>query len=486
MFTRVRASLLLWNLAIISVILLAAGTVTYLSQQRSLLGDVDQLLIVAANAQPGPDLSAGPTQIWVDRQVPFALVVDQSGHVLADPQRLGVQAIAVPGTRPDSLANRLNVFWNRATPVEAMPVAQTRLALLATEAGKAQQQVVARAVPSADPSGYRTITSGTIQGQPVRLLASPVVFQRVAQPDSAQPVPTAAPVPLTNPGVASQTPNAVLVTGVSLVPMEQSLHQTLIVLLIGGAAGVLLSLVGSWFLAGRALIPIETAYRRQQEFVADAAHELRTPLTILQTSAHLLNQHRHEPLDAQAVVFDDLHDEIGRLTRLTCDLLDLARSDLGQLSLTLGRVDLGQLAQAIVRRLEPSAAERRIALGLAGPDQPIVVDADADRLQQAILVLLDNALKHTQPGGAVTLEISATGRGVTLKVRDTGEGMSPDILQRVFDRFYRGDPGRSRTTEGVGLGLAIAQTLVKAHAGTLTLSSVLGRGTTATIQLPAH
>jgi len=138
----------------------------------------------------------------------------------------------------------------------------------------------------------------------------------------------------------------------------------------------------------------------------------------------------------------------------------------------------------MVRRLSAVAAERQIDLRFEGSGRASIVDADPDRLQQALLVLLDNALKHTPPGGAVTLAASESGRSAATEVRDTGEGIPPEALGRVFDRFYRGDAARSRTTGGAGLGLAIARMLVEAHGGTLTLSSVLGSGTVATIRLP--
>ena len=481
MFTRVRTSLLLWNLLIISVILFAAGTITYLSQRQSLLAGVDRALTQAANTQPGLARADGNAGALLDRQVPLTLVVDANGEILADPENLGVKHIGLL-TPPRDLDGRFRFDVRWFPTLQAQPVQQLKKLVYVQASprrGVADRLVFVATTLQQDSDNVEGITTGTIEGQPVRLLVRPVVFTAAA-PASADTGTTGQPVPIAE---AAQ-PNAYLVTGLSLVPVEQSLHQTMIVLLIGAAAGVVLSLLGSWFLAGKALVPIEQAYRRQQEFVADAAHELRTPLTILQTSTHLLNQHRSEPIDAQGRVFDDLHEEIGRLTRLTCDLLDLARSDLGQLSLAVGRVDLEQLGEALVRRLQAVAGERQIDLRFAGGRKSSVVEADSDRLQQALLILLDNALKHTPPGGAVTLTLSESGRSAILEVRDTGEGIPPEVLGHAFDRFYRGDMARSRSTGGAGLGLAIARTLVEGHSGTLTLSSIIGQGTTAAVRLP--
>ncbi len=483
MFTRVRVSLLLWNLLIIGAIMLAAGSVAYVSQRRSLLSDADRLLAQSAAALPKPVVSGDQPPASLDQPVPFTLVVDSTGRVLVDPQRLGVTDISLPTVSTFTIGGRLRVqLGGEGIHLETVQREQRLFLFQKTSSGALQGRSIAIAVPSGQNAAYvQTISTGTIQGRPVRLLLEPVVLISAGAPADAAP-------PQENgtalPGEKSVQPNAFLVTGVSLAPVEQSLNRTMAILLAGGAAGLLLSLLGSWFLAGRALIPIEKAFRRQQEFVADAAHELRTPLTILQTSTHLLNQHRDEPLAAQGRVFDDLHEEIGRLTRLTCDLLDLARSDTGQLELALGRVDLDELGRKLVRRLSAVAAERQIELRFEGSARALVVDADSDRLQQALLALLDNALKHTPPGGAVTLAVSDSGRSATVEVRDTGEGIPPEVLGRVFDRFYRGDAVRSRSTGGAGLGLAIARTLVEAHGGTLALSSALGSGTTATVHLP--
>jgi signal transduction histidine kinase len=271
--------------------------------------------------------------------------------------------------------------------------------------------------------------------------------------------------------------------GKSLVPEYDTLRQVLLVLLVAGAAGLALSCGGAWFLAGRALIPIEAAFRRQQEFVADASHELRTPLTVLRSATELLSKHRDEPLAANAELFDDVRHEIARLERQTTDLLTLARADLGELALAMGDVELGALAAEVVRRATPLAVEREVALTCERPPAPLVVDADPDRLQQVLLILLDNALKHTPTGGTVRVAVRRQGREAQLEVVDSGAGIPPEHLPRIFDRYYRADRARTRDGGGSGLGLAIARSLVDAHGGQLTLANVPGGGARATVRL---
>lgn len=276
----------------------------------------------------------------------------------------------------------------------------------------------------------------------------------------------------------------VIVVGESLVQVQQALRRLLVGLLAGGAAGLLLAFGGAWFLAARALVPIEFAFRRQQEFVADASHELRTPLTVLHASADLLDQHRSEPLEANGQLFDDFRQELLRLERLANDLLLLARADLGEVDLAVAPVDLGTLTDEVVRRTIPLARTRGVALTCERPDQAVTVEVDPDRIQQVLLILIDNALKHTPAGGQIVVGVQRHGGEGVLAVRDTGEGVPSEHLPRLFDRFYRGDRARSRTEGGAGLGLPIAQALVEAHGGRLALSSTVGVGTIAAVHLP--
>lgn len=172
------------------------------------------------------------------------------------------------------------------------------------------------------------------------------------------------------------------------------------------------------------------------------------------------------------------------MERLTDDLLTLARSDQGSLYLEVGDVDLSALAKDVVALTTPLAKDRQVSLVFQGQQQVAIVEGDPDRLQQVLLILVDNALKHTPPGGKVTVSARGPGREVVIEVADTGEGIAPEHLPRLFDRFYRADSARGRMHGGTGLGLAIARSLVEAHGGHLTVASVLGSGTTITVHFP--
>lgn len=286
------------------------------------------------------------------------------------------------------------------------------------------------------------------------------------------------------PLAGARVPTGTLIVGQSLIPRDQALHRILLVLLLVGSVGLLLALFGAWFLAGRALVPIQAAFNRQQEFVADAAHELRTPLMSLRAATDLLAQHKAEPLAANSDLFDDVRSELLRLERLAGDLLTLARGDLETLELALGTVDLGALAADVVRKTLPLAQEHDVQLILAPSDTLRYAEADPDRLQQVLLILLDNALKHTPTGGRITVTVARKGSEARVVIHDTGVGIPPEALPRLFDRFYRANRTRARRDGGAGLGLAIARGIIEAHGGQITIASTPGNGTSAIVRLP--
>ena len=218
----------------------------------------------------------------------------------------------------------------------------------------------------------------------------------------------------------------------------------------------------------------------RRDVVADVAHELRTPVAVLQAGHEALLDGVVEPSTAQ---LSSLRDEVLRLARLVDDLHTLAAAEAAALQLTMHPSDLakiaGAAAESLAGRFEAAGItlERRLA--------PVSVLADAQRLHQVVTNLLSNALKFTPSGGQVTLETGLDGVMARLRVADTGPGIADDELPRIFDRFWRGR--QAAGVAGSGIGLAVVAELVRAHGGSVTASSVLGRGTQLVVTLPgAH
>ena len=173
--------------------------------------------------------------------------------------------------------------------------------------------------------------------------------------------------------------------------------------------------------------------------------------------------------------------EIGRLTRLVSDLLDVSRLEAGKLAMQRERVELTDVLRSVVRFLEGMAKERGLALTLELPDPPAEVAGDLDRLQQVFINLLANALKYTAQGG-VTVRLRREADAVQVEVADTGPGIAPEDLERIFDKFERVG---SQSEEGSGLGLPIARDIIELHHGRIWVESRPGHGSRFLVRLPA-
>jgi signal transduction histidine kinase len=321
----------------------------------------------------------------------------------------------------------------------------------------------------------------------------------------------------------------ILQTGHSLATRDAGLRALGTGLLVGGLAAILVAFGLGWVLAGMALRPIqrltetaqtigaerdfsrrvahtgpddevgrlaktfnamlaelEAAYQQVQEalemqrrFVADVSHELRTPLTTLNGNVELLR--REPPISAQdqSEVLADMGSESKRLIRLVNDLLTLARADTRR-PLQSEAVLVKPIVEEACRQARLLAPDREIACD-APPD--VAAWAQADALKQILLILLDNALKHTE--GAITVTSQVSDGRVTVSVRDSGPGIAPELLPSLFERFSRGRAEKeSGADAGVGLGLAIAKALVEAQGGTIAVESQPGEGTVFTVTLP--
>ena len=227
---------------------------------------------------------------------------------------------------------------------------------------------------------------------------------------------------------------------------------------------------------------LEDAERRRHSLTADIAHELRTPTSNIQGYMEAIRDGVFQPTPE---TIDTIHEQALLLSRLVEDLRLLAQADAGELPLQRTQASVAELLQSALEAIRARAGAKGVALDLeAAPSLP-PLDLDAARIAQAVGNLLDNAVTHTPEGGRVTVSARASTGAVEVTVADTGAGIAPEDLPRVFDRFYRTDPSRSRDTGGTGLGLTIARRLVEAHGGTIEAQSVAGEGSQFVIRLPA-
>lgn len=311
------------------------------------------------------------------------------------------------------------------------------------------------ALQQALAGGYDTRTTSTADGQRVRLLT-----YRLTRGDGP----------------------AALQLGRVLTDQEAILQQLLGGLMLLGTVSLGLVGVASWWLAGRSLRPAEQAWKRQQQFIASASHELRTPLTLIRASTEVALRSLPGDDDDQRSLLADVLAESDHMRRLVDDLLMLSRLDSQQVPLTPASVPLLPLCEDVQRqisRMQPAGPVVQLAQ-VEGH-----VYADAARLRQVLLILIDNALRYTPPDGQITVSSSVQGRLAHLQVSDTGCGIAPEHLPHIFERFYRADAARGRETGNAGLGLSIARGLIQAMHGSITAHSRPGHGTTIQLVLPA-
>jgi len=225
---------------------------------------------------------------------------------------------------------------------------------------------------------------------------------------------------------------------------------------------------------------LATQRELRQRMVNDVAHELRTPLTNVRCELEALQDGLSVP-DAETIA--SIHSEVLQLGRLVDDLQELAVAEAGRLELNRQLLDLSGWIAEEAETLRSEARRHGLEIEVS-PASRLIVNADAMRLKQVLRNLVSNAITHTGTGGRITVAVRAVASSAEVAVGDTGEGIPAAELERVFERFYRLDPSRSRNTGGVGLGLAIVRQIVEAHGGGVRAESEPGKGSTFYFSIP--
>ncbi len=271
-----------------------------------------------------------------------------------------------------------------------------------------------------------------------------------------------------------------IVVGQSITDQYHFFQRMLWIFIILTLVATLLLSILSYYLAGKAMEPIEEAFAKQKRFVSDASHELRTPLSIFYSSLELIESEDKEHLSPISnEVLDDLKSEAIAMKELLEDLLFLARNDQKNFSLKKELFSLTDLMISIGRKFSlilPNSIQFNTNI-----EQNIQMFGDQNRIQELIYILLDNARRYTKEG-TILLTLEANGRNSIITVRDSGIGISEKAQTRIFERFYRGDIARAGS--GTGLGLSIAKTIVDLHQGTIKVKSEKEKGTIFIIILP--
>ena len=226
----------------------------------------------------------------------------------------------------------------------------------------------------------------------------------------------------------------------------------------------------------------------RSEFLGNVSHELRTPIFTVQGFLETLLDGAVDDPDVRDEFLQKAHDNLLRLHALLNDLIEISRIESGEMKLSFRYFDLLDLCRGTLHNVSDRGAMNAVRLDLqvngSDAEGKVQVYADRKRVEQALVNLLDNAIKYNRPNGVVTLTVTVEGRSVAVSITDDGPGIAPEHLGRIFERFYRVDRGRSREVGGSGLGLSIVKHIVEAHGSTIDVSSEVGSGTTFSFRLP--
>jgi signal transduction histidine kinase len=284
---------------------------------------------------------------------------------------------------------------------------------------------------------------------------------------------------------------AVVQAAQSREAVTETVERLIFVLVLSGFGALVLATAGGFFMARRAMRPVQEAFGRQRTFIADASHELKTPLTLIRADAEVLSRGIDDPnkVSENRELVDDLLGEADSMSTILSDLLLLTRLEAQKVSISRERFDLALVISETSERFaaRASAEGKNLEVHHSGK---LPARGDALRTGQSLAAVLDNALRFTPPGGTITVEGRITDKQVEATVTDTGPGITPESLDRIFERFYRADThsaARSRGPSGggTGLGLAIARDLIRAQGGELSAENVEGGGARFTLSLPA-
>ena len=228
---------------------------------------------------------------------------------------------------------------------------------------------------------------------------------------------------------------------------------------------------------------IETSFKRITQFTADASHDLRTPITIIRSTAEITLRRPRSAEEYREALTTVLETSV-ETSELLENLLTLARADAGAVGMEMHPLELGAHVRKAQQRAMALCADKPLDVAAVTPPEPVWVKADAIAIDRLLLILMDNAVKYTPPGGHCEIALEQEGDQAKIRVRDTGIGIADKDLKSIFERFYRADRARSRNIRGAGLGLAIARWITEMHGGTIAAESQVGGGTTFEVCLP--
>ena len=251
-----------------------------------------------------------------------------------------------------------------------------------------------------------------------------------------------------------------------------------------GALMLLILLLISIYLTNKSIEPIKEGFEKQKQFIADASHELKTPLAIIKTNSSLLIENENDTIRNQKKWINYINSQTDRMSTLINEMLSLAKLDVQENNIiNLVPINISKTIENMVLSFEAILFENGIELE-SNISNNITINGELENIKKLLSILIDNAVKHTNKNGKITISLQVENNKAKLKVKNTGEGIPKEYLEKIFERFYRIDNSRARETGGYGLGLSIAKSIVEQHHGKIYAKSTINKDTTFIVELP--
>ena len=270
--------------------------------------------------------------------------------------------------------------------------------------------------------------------------------------------------------------------GTKIAFMERSqydnmLFQLLKTLVLIGFISLIVLLFISIYLTNKSIVPIKETFEKQKQFIADASHELKTPLAIIKTNTSLVLSHPYDTIKNQSKWINYINLQTDRMSELISEMLSLAKMDAAENKLPLSPINISKIVESMILMFDAVIYENNIELE-TNISKNLFINGDKES------IIMDNAIKHTNKNGNITVSLFSDKNKVKMIIRNTGEGIAHEHLERIFERFYRVDSSRDRETGGYGLGLSIASSIVKQHKGKIYAKSNIGEFTSFIVEIP--
>ena len=276
--------------------------------------------------------------------------------------------------------------------------------------------------------------------------------------------------------------------GTKIAFIERSQYDTMLfellkTFIVIGCISLIVLLLISIYLTNKSIIPIKETFEKQKQFIADASHELKTPLAIIKTNTSLILSQPDDTIKNQSKWINYINSQTDRMSILINEMLSLAKMDTAENQLPLSHINLSKIVESMLLMFDAIIYENNINLE-TNISKDLFVNGDKESLKKLFSIIMDNAIKHTNKQGTITVSLFTYKNKIKMIIRNTGEGIASENLERVFERFYRVDNSRDRETGGYGLGLSIASSIVKQHNGKIYARSKVGEFTSFIVELP--